>query len=230
MNNIEAYFKISYGLYVVSSAFEEKKNGFIANSVFQVTAEPPQLAVACNKNNFTSEIIEKSGIFSISILRKEAGSEIMGIFGYRSGKDFDKFEKCNFKTGLLGAPILLDKTIAWFECKVNQKFDVGTHYIFVGTVHDFDMIDEEAEPLTYDYFRKVKKGKAPKNAPTYIDPLKITVPKPRIIYYCPACGYIYEPLVGDPEHGVIPGTLFEDIRETWVCPSCGIEKTDFITK
>jgi rubredoxin len=46
---------------------------------------------------------------------------------------------------------------------------------------------------------------------------------------CTACGYVYDPAVGDPENGVAPGTSFEDLPEDWVCPQCGVGK-DFFQK
>jgi rubredoxin len=44
---------------------------------------------------------------------------------------------------------------------------------------------------------------------------------------CDRCGYIYDPLLGDPEHGIEPGTAFEDLPEDWVCPDCGASKDEF---
>jgi len=46
-------------------------------------------------------------------------------------------------------------------------------------------------------------------------------------YRCIMCTYIYDPAVGDPENGVVPGTSFEDIPEGWVCPDCGAGKDEF---
>jgi len=46
-------------------------------------------------------------------------------------------------------------------------------------------------------------------------------------YECDVCGYIYNPAVGDPDNGVKPGTSFADIPEDWVCPDCGVPKSDF---
>jgi rubredoxin len=46
-------------------------------------------------------------------------------------------------------------------------------------------------------------------------------------YLCNVCGYIYDPAVGDPENGVAPGTSFEDVPEDWLCPECGVGKSDF---
>jgi flavin reductase (DIM6/NTAB) family NADH-FMN oxidoreductase RutF/rubredoxin len=229
--NIEAYFKVTYGLYVVSSVLKDKMNGYISNTVFQVTAEPARFAIACSKNNHTTKMIRKSGVFSISVLKKETRPEIIGTFGYRSGKDTDKFSSFKYKTGRTGAPILLDDTIAWFECKVDQTVDTGTHLLFIGKAVDCDLPDEAGEPLTYDYYREVKKGKAPKNAPTYIDVEKHKQEMQQAkaeLYYCPACGYIYDPAIGDPDHGVPAGTKFEDLPADWVCPVCGTEKVDFV--
>jgi rubredoxin len=48
-------------------------------------------------------------------------------------------------------------------------------------------------------------------------------------YLCTACDYVYDPTVGDPEHGIPPGTAFEDIPDDWRCPVCGISKDAFIT-
>ncbi len=44
---------------------------------------------------------------------------------------------------------------------------------------------------------------------------------------CTVCGYIYDPAKGDPDNGVAPGTRFEDIPDTWVCPECGVSKDNF---
>lgn len=44
---------------------------------------------------------------------------------------------------------------------------------------------------------------------------------------CTACGYIYDPEKGDPEHGINPGTAFEELPNDWVCPQCGVAKEFF---
>jgi ferric-chelate reductase [NAD(P)H] len=97
-------------------------------------------------------------------------AELFGRFGYRSGRDFEKFSGVNYLTGKTGVPILTDDTIAWFECRVTQTVDTGTHILFIGDVINEELLDPTGEPYTYAYFRDVRKGKAPKNSPTYIDP------------------------------------------------------------
>jgi len=230
--NIEAYFKITYGLYVVSTRLGDRLNGYVSNTVFQVTAEPARFAIACSKNNHTAGMIMDSHVFSVSVLQREARADIIGAFGYRSGRDTEKFTNFNYKFGSLGTPILLDDTLAWFECQVEQTLDTGSHLLFVGAVVDSDLLDPSGEPLTYAYYREVKKGKAPKNAPTYVDPekLKQQASSAPVIYYCTACGYEYNPAVGDPDHNIPPGTEFEDLPDDWICPVCGTEKELFAKK
>jgi flavin reductase (DIM6/NTAB) family NADH-FMN oxidoreductase RutF/rubredoxin len=227
--NVETFFKITYGLYVVSSKSGDKMSGFISNTVSQVTADPAQLAITCSKNNFTTSLISQSKIIGISVLQKETSAETIGNFGYKSGKDFNKFENTEFKFGKTGSPILLKDAIACFECEVVQTIDVGTHLIFIGKVIDGEILNDSLEPLTYAYYRDIKKGKAPKNAPTYVDPEKLI--KKEIAnsdkYKCSACGYLYDPENGDNTHDIKEGTSFEDLPDDWTCPICGADKSFF---
>ncbi len=229
--NHEAFYKISYGLYVVSSATGSQSNGYVANTVFQVTAQPARFAVACNKDNFTCELISQSQVFAVSVLGQGAKAELIGLFGYKSGRMLKKFGSVQHRRGKTGAPILLEDTLAWFECKVVQTIDVGTHMLFVGEVIDGDVLDGSQPPLTYAYYREVKKGKSPKNAPTYVPPAVEPPTEVRgdfVKYVCGACGHVYDPALGDPDAGVPPGTRFEDLPEDWVCPVCGVAKSEFV--
>jgi flavin reductase (DIM6/NTAB) family NADH-FMN oxidoreductase RutF/rubredoxin len=234
---IEAFFKLSYGLYVVSTKNGNTLNGYIANTVFQVTAEPAQLAISCSKDNYSAKMIEESGAFSVSILDQNAGSKVISKMGYNTGAEINKFEGFHFVEGQNGTPILIDDCIAWFDCKVDQKVDVGSHIIFIGKVIDSKLLDESKEPMTYAYYREVKNGVAPKNAPTYVDKSKLVKKeKDEIIskdplsqkWECTVCGQIYDPLEGDPDGGIAPGTAFENIPDDWVCPTCGVSKDDFV--
>ncbi|MDD5571460.1 MAG: flavin reductase [Bacteroidales bacterium] len=230
MIDFNALLKISYGMYVVSSGNKDKKNGFICNSVMQVTAEPAQFAVCCNKNNFTAGIIEKTGSFSISALQKDTSPEILSKFGFKSGRDIDKFKGLDLKYGDTGVPILLSDTVAVIECKLKQTIDAGTHFIFIGELISSEIINDSAEMLTYDYYRNFKKGFTPKNATTFVDKSKLTqVIASEVFqkYKCTVCGYIYDEAKGD-EPEIKAGTTFKDLPDDWVCPVCGAPKSDFI--
>jgi flavin reductase (DIM6/NTAB) family NADH-FMN oxidoreductase RutF/rubredoxin len=223
MIQFEALFKISYGLYIVSSGTKNRGNGFISNTFFQVTAEPPRFASCCNKDNFTAALISETGAFSVSVLQKDADPDIIGRFGYKSGKDTDKLAGMNIKYGETGVPIVLNDCVAYLECKVIQTIDVGTHLMFIGELLHSEIVDDGKDALTYLHYRQVRKGAAPKNAPTYIDKSKLATTPIQTQYKkfeCTACGYIYD----EAEETV----KFADLPDDWVCPVCGSEKSDFI--
>lgn len=225
--------KISYGLYVVSSMKDKEKfNGQIANAVVQTTAEPPTIAVCINKQNLTHEFIEKSKVFSVSILSKETPMQFIGRFGFKSGREFDKFNGIKYKIGKTGAPIVVENALGYVEAEVLSSVDVGTHTIFIGKVVETETINK-GEPMTYEYYRRVKGGLSPKTAPTYQARQENIQQKNKggeplmEKYKCSVCGYIYDPATGDPESGIKPGTPFDKLPDTWVCPVCGAGKDAF---
>jgi flavin reductase (DIM6/NTAB) family NADH-FMN oxidoreductase RutF/rubredoxin len=230
--DLKTLFKISYGLYVVTSHENEKINGQIANTIFQITAEPPTIAISINKLNLTHEQIKKSGVFSINILDKETPLSFIGAFGFKSGRDSNKFEGINYKIGQNGSPIILENSVGFIELKVIQQMDVNTHTIFVGEITNMEVLSN-LEPMTYAYYHEVKRGTTPKNAATFqaTETKKEEIKKEEKMmmakYRCTICGYEYDPTLGDPDSGIKPGTAFEDIPDTWVCPICGASKDQF---
>lgn len=227
--NSKTLHKISYGLYVICSKNGKKMNGQIANALFQVTAEPATIAVSINKQNLTHEYIKKSNFFTVSILSENTPMVFIGNFGFKSGRDIDKFKDVEYKLGKAKSPIVLDNALACIEAKMIDKIDVGTHTIFIGRVEGAEILSE-GKPMTYEYYHKVKGGVSPKTAPTYdimVDKETKKEEEKMDKYVCTVCGYIYDPEKGDPENGINPGTKFEDIPKDWVCPVCGAGKKDF---
>ena len=223
--NLKALYKLGYGLYVVCSRKRDRLNGQIANTVFQITSEPPTIAVSINKNNLTHEFIKESKMLTVSVISQDTPLSFIGHFGFKSGRDIDKLEGINHKIGETQAPVVTDNTLAYLEAKVIQEVDVGTHTIFIGELVGADVL-REGEPMTYAYYHQVKRGSTPKTAPSYVEEKKVEAIKaPK--YRCPVCGYIYDPELGDPDGGIKPGTPFEEIPDDWVCPVCGAAKSDF---
>ena len=165
--NRKALHLISYGLYVVTSTDGESINGQIVNTVMQVASKPPMVAVAINKENLTCEYIRASHVFAASVLGTDTPMEVIGRFGFRSGRDIDKFESVRYRTGITGAPIMLDHALAYIEVAATREVDAGTHVLFIGEVVDADIL-EEGEPMTYAYYHQVKGGKTPDKATVYI--------------------------------------------------------------
>ena len=237
----KVFRKISYGLYVVASQKDDKINGQISNSVIQITSDPPTVAVSLNKGNLTNEFVKASKVFSISILAKEAQLSIVGNFGFKSGRDVNKYESVQYKKGVTGSPIVLEQTVGYLEAEVFNSVDIGTHTIFIGKVIEAEVFNE-LEPMTYALYQQIKKGATPlaaSAAPTEQKQKIMTVNDAQNIaktgkeekkmkkYECSVCGYVYDPQIGDPDSGIAPGTAFEDIPDSWVCPVCGVGKDSF---
>ncbi len=223
--DLKALHKIGYGLYVVTSVKGENLNGQIANTVFQITSEPPTVAVSINKSNLTWEFIKESRVFAVSILRQDTPLDFIGRFGFKSGRDIDKLEGIDYKTGQTKAPIVIDNAVSYLEVEVVNEMDMGTHTIFAGRVVNADVLTDEPS-MTYEYYHQIKRGVTPKTAPSYIEEKKTEAPESGK-YRCTVCGWIYDPEIGDPDGGIAPGTPFEQIPDDWVCPVCGAAKSDF---
>ncbi len=160
---------LSYGLYVVAARANNQINGSIVNTVFQVTAEPPRVAVSINKENLTHEYISKSGIFSVSILADTTPLNFIGNFGFKSGRDVDKLLEVKELEDTGDCPIIMDNALGYLEVKVFDQVDVGTHTVFVGDVVGGKIL-QTGTPLTYVFYKQVKRGKTSKRAATYIPP------------------------------------------------------------
>jgi flavin reductase (DIM6/NTAB) family NADH-FMN oxidoreductase RutF len=166
----KSFYKISYGLYIVSAAFEGKDSGCIVNTLAQVTSEPAKMSVAINKNNFTEEQVEKSGNFAAVALTRDADIKLIGTFGFKSSRDTDKFSGLKVARDVNGIPYITDNAAARFSCRIVDKLDLGSHVMLIGEVLDAEVLSE-AEPLTYSYYQLIKKGTTPRNAPSYQKPV-----------------------------------------------------------
>jgi ferric-chelate reductase [NAD(P)H] len=165
--DLSTLFKITYGMYILSSKDGDKINAQLSNTVVQISPEPATMLISVSKKNFTHELIEKSHVFTINIVSNICEMKDIGHFGFRTGRDYDKFESCKYKLGKNGAPIILDKTVGYVECEVINTMDCGSHTVFVGKVSDAGMINSDLVPMTYDYYHNVLKGKLSKNATHY---------------------------------------------------------------
>ncbi|MCX6011930.1 MAG: flavin reductase [Chloroflexi bacterium] len=221
----KALYSISYGMYVIGSVKGDKINAQIANTVIQTSSNPPTISVCINKSNLTHEFIKDSGVFTVSILSRNTPLSFIGQLGFKSGRDTDKMSGINYKHGETKAPVILDHTVAYLEAKVIGSIDIETHTDFVGTLVNAVVLSND-EPMTYAYYHEVKQGTVPKSAPHYIEEKKEV--KPMSKYKCQVCGYDYDPVKGDPENNIAPGTPFEKLPDDWVCPVCNAPKSEFI--
>lgn len=229
----KAFWQLSYGLYIVSSKNDDGKlNAQVANAAIQVSAEPPTLAVSLNKQNLTHDFVKQSGLFNLTVLSEDADMGLVGLFGYKSGHEVDKFEKNPWRVGENGIPLVgQDKDItAGIECKVLGSQEVHTHTVFFAEITSARLFPGKA--MTYAYYHNVKGMKSPKNAPTYLgdqdEPASTEGDNSKSAdadngkkeKVCDICGFIYKPQEND-------GVSFDELPDDWTCPLCGAPKNHF---
>lgn len=203
MNN-KAMYKLSYGLFVLTTKADGKDNGCIINTAIQAASEPNQISICVNKANFTHDMILKSKEFNVSIISEKADFSLFKRFGFASGRDTDKFAgfDASIKRGSNGIYYVTEGTNAYISVKVEKTEDLGSHTMFIGTITDMDVLSEDASATYAYYFENIK----PK--PEAVG----TTPKGETIWRCKICGYEY---VG------------EELPEDFICPICKHPASDF---
>jgi len=164
----EALQRIGYGLYVVSSVMDGRANGQIANAVIQVCAEPVAIVACLNKKNLTHQYVATSRKFAVSVLSEETPLQFIGRFGFKSGRDTDKFAGIETISGITGIPIVTQYVTAYYEVEVDRELDAWTHTLFEGRVVGARILSAAA-PMSYAFYRDVKRGVTHKNSPSYIE-------------------------------------------------------------
>ncbi len=210
---------MSYGLFILGCQTPEGQiTGCTVNTVFQLTSQPPVLAVSVNHQNYTNEIMKKTGRVAISVLSQEADIAVIGGMGFRSGRDADKFADVPHVVRPDGLPILTEGCCGAFICRVTDTKELSTHTLFFCEVQEaWHTGQGKVPPMTYAYYHSAKNGTEPPTAPTYIAP---EPPKQSgDVWVCSVCQYEYK--------GDIP---FEELPEDWVCPICKQPKSKFQRK
>ena len=189
-----ALFNLSYGLYVLTAREDGRDCGCIVNTVTQLTENPTRIALSVNKQNFTNEVIQRTGVFNISVLTEAATMDLFRHFGFQSGRDVDKFAGRTDPTSENGLRYIDGPANALISGKVEQAIDCGTHMLYIALVTEARKLSD-APSMTYAYyFANVKPKPQPKPAE-----------KPRRGFVCRICGYFYE---GD------------ELPPDFICPLC----------
>ncbi len=196
-NDLSALFNIGYGLYVVTSNDGKKDNGLIVNTISQVTNTPNRVAVCINKQNYSHHVIQQTGIMNVNVLSVEAPFSVFESFGFRSGRNTDKFADCTPLRSDNGLVFLPKYINSFMSLKVEQYVDLDTHGMFICSVTEARVLSNK-ETMTYTYYQNNVK------------------PKPKTEgkkgYVCKICGYVYE---GD------------ELPEDFICPLCKHPASDF---
>lgn len=196
--NPNAMFSISYGLYVLTAREGSRDNGCIINTLRQVTSTPNRVSVTVNKQNYTHDMILRTGVFNVSMLSTEAPFEVFRHYGFQSGRAAEKIvgEPPRASNGVA---YVAGVTNAYLSCRVVQTIDLGTHTQLIADVVDGEVLSA-APSMTYAYYH------------ANVKPKPRTEPAGKAGWRCSICGYLYE---GDP------------LPEDFVCPICKHGAADF---
>ena len=195
-----AMYKITYGLYMLTTTDGEKQNGCIVNTVNMLTDNPKRITVFVNKANYSEELLRKTGVFNVSVLTKSAPFELFKQFGFVSGREKDKFEGGRYETSENGLYYLPEHANALISGKVVDCYDYGTHTLFVAEVTEAKKLSDE-ESVSYEYYQAHIKQK----------PQVSAAPTDKEKWVCKVCGYTHE------------GELPDD----FICPWCKHPASDF---
>ena len=196
-----AFFKIGYGLYVLTAKDGEQDNGCIINTFQQLTSSPLTVSVAVNRQNYTCDMIEKTGVCNVSVLSVNAPFDVFKRFGFSSGRDSDKFaDYKDFARDANGVTYITDCTNAYFSLNVIDKKEMSTHTLFICEVSDAKVLSDR-ESVTYDYYhRRIKPKPENKTASA------------KTFWRCTVCGYEHEE---------------ETLPADFTCPLCKHGAVDF---
>ena len=199
----KAMYKLSYGLFVLTAKEGSKDNGCIINTAIQASSEPNQLSICVNKLNYTHDMIQRTGEFTVSVISQDASFDLFKHFGFQSGREVDKFaDYTSCARGMNGIYYVTEGTNAYISVKVNQTQDLGSHTMFIGEITDMGVLSEVSS-VTYEYYQKHIKPK-----PQAVG----TTSEGQTIWRCTICGYEY---VG------------EELPDDFICPLCKHPASDF---
>ena len=154
-----ALFKLTYGVFVVTSRQNEKDYGCIINSAIQVVDEPNQISIVINKTNYTHDRVKETGLFNISVISERASFDLFKRFGFQSGRVVNKFLGFDgVQRGESGLCYITEGTNAFFSIKVEDMIDLGSHTMFIGQVTQMEILSED-NSMTYSYYQKSIKPK-----------------------------------------------------------------------
>lgn len=195
-----ALFKIGYGLYILTANDGTKDNGCVINTAMQLTSNPCQIEVVVNKLNYTCSIIQKTKKFNVSVLSDEAKFDVFERFGYKSGKDINKFEDfSDAKRSENGLLYITKNTNAYFGAVVEREIDLGSHVLFIARLVEAEVLSDE-KTVTYDFYQKNIKPQPQKEENKTSG------------WRCKICGYVLEN---------------ENLPGDFICPLCKHGAIDF---
>ena len=195
----KAFFKIGYGLYVVTTNDGRRDNGMICNTVVQVTGSPARLAVTISKSNYTHDTVRKTGKMNVCTIAETAKFPLFELYGFRSGRDADKLAGVETRRSENGLAVIVNDCNSFFSLEVESYVDLDSHGMFICRVVEAQTLSA-APTMTYAFYH------------ANVKPKPAAPPPGKKGFVCTVCGYVYE---GD------------ELPADFVCPICKHPASDF---
>lgn len=149
--------RFSYGIYLITVSAAGGYNGMIASWVTQCSHEPPRIVLAIRKNRLCHEQILESGKFCINVLPRES---VGAISQFKIADWKKKFDFCKYRTSSFDLPVL-DESIGYLDCLLEQTVDAGDHTLFIGTIKAGAIVNAgKIAPLSTADYQGVYRGSA----------------------------------------------------------------------
>ena len=132
------------GVTIVTSRDGGRIQGMTASAFTEVSLDPPLVLVCADKSTITNELIAASGVFSVSILAEDQHALSDRFASKRD--EHRRFENLDCESGSTGCA-RIPGAVAWLDCKVQQAFEAGDHYVYIGEIQSADVTDRA--PLLY---------------------------------------------------------------------------------
>lgn len=201
--NKKALYKLSYGLFVLTAREGDKDSGCIINTAIQAASAPNQMSICVNKANYTHDMIQRTGAFTLSVISQKATFDLFQNFGFRTGREVDKFADFSDCARCVNGILCVTKgTNAFISVKVDKTEDLGSHTMFIGEITDMNVLNEDPS-ATYEYYMNHIKPKPQEAAQKK---------EGQTVWRCRICGHEY---VG------------EELPADYICPICKHTTDDF---
>lgn len=194
----KAFYKITYGLYLLSAQQDGRDNACVINTAVQVASEPMRISISVIKKNRTCEMIAASGRFNLSSLTEDTPFSLFQRFGMQSGRDVDKFAGFEGTERSENGLTYLKDANMYLSARVVDSIDLGSHILFIAEPTQAQVLSERPS-CTYGFYQ------------SSIKPRPQAAPKKS--WVCSVCGYVYE---GD------------EVPDDFLCPLCKHGKEFFV--
>lgn len=144
----ELVSQLDYPMFIVTAGGQAGPAGCLVGFTTQCSIDPPRFLVCLSDKNRTFRVARSADVLVVHLVPSEA-TELANLFGEQTGDEVDKFERCAWRPGPEGAPVL-EECGNWFAGRIVERIAAGDHHAFV--LEPFEAGSDPAE-RQFDFHR-----------------------------------------------------------------------------